>query len=95
MVLKTRRGRSIPVELRIDRVLDDGGQHVGFITMCRGLSERRRAEQRLRLLESAVFYARDAVLISESSLEPEGPLRIVYVNPAFTEPVSYTHLAAS
>ena len=89
VVLRSRGGRSIPVELRIDRVLDDSGKHVGFITMCRGLSERRRAEQRLRLLESAVFHARDAVLISESSLDPEGPLRIVYVNPAFTQLTGY------
>ena len=44
----------------------------------------RRAEERLRLLESVVVNANDAVLITEAEpIDPPGP-RIVYVNEAFT-----------
>ncbi|MER3432257.1 MAG: hypothetical protein C4288_02215 [Leptolyngbya sp. ERB_1_1] len=52
-------------------------------------TERREQEQRLRLLESVIVNASDAVVITEAEpVEPPGP-RIVYVNDAFTKMLGY------
>jgi len=54
------------------------------------ISERKWAEERLRLLESVVVHANDAVLITEGSpIDAPGP-RIVYSNDAFTRMTGYT-----
>jgi diguanylate cyclase (GGDEF)-like protein/PAS domain S-box-containing protein len=55
------------------------------------ITERKRSEQRMKLLESAVVQSNDAVLMSElqwinGKLEP----RVVYVNQAFTDYLGYT-----
>jgi len=51
---------------------------------------RQEAEERLRLLESVVVNANDAVLITEAwPFDQPGP-RIVYVNEAFTRTTGYT-----
>src|SRR5690606_36952045 len=53
------------------------------------MTERREVEARLRLLESVVASARDAVMITEPEpLDEPGP-RIQYVNPAFTRQTGY------
>ena len=46
------------------------------------------ASERLRLLESIVMHARDAVILTEAETG-EGCPRIVYVNPAFTTVTGY------
>ncbi len=53
------------------------------------ISDRKSQEQRLRLLESVVVNANDAVVITEAEpVEQPGP-RIVYVNDAFTRMMGY------
>jgi PAS domain S-box-containing protein len=46
-------------------------------------------EQLLRLLETAVAQAKEAVLITSALLDPPGP-EILFVNPAFSEMTGYT-----
>jgi diguanylate cyclase (GGDEF)-like protein/PAS domain S-box-containing protein len=67
----------------------------GAPTMLRGvqfdISARKRSEQRMKLLESAVVQSNDAVLMTElqmidGKLEP----RVVYINQAFTDYLGYT-----
>ena len=53
------------------------------------ITERRRTEEMLRLLESAVRQAREAITITTARLEPPGP-EIVFVNPAFTAMTGYS-----
>lgn len=53
------------------------------------VAQRRRAEQRLRLLESVVLHANDAVLITEAEpIDEPGP-RIVFANQAFERTTGY------
>ena len=53
------------------------------------IGERTRAEERLRLLETAVERANDVILITEAEpFHQPGP-SIVYVNPAFTQMTGY------
>jgi sigma-54 dependent transcriptional regulator, acetoin dehydrogenase operon transcriptional activator AcoR len=47
------------------------------------------AEQMLKLLETAVAQAKEAVLITSAQLDPPGP-EILFVNPAFTEMTGYS-----
>lgn len=46
-------------------------------------------EQLLKLLETAVAQAKEAVLITSALLDPPGP-EILFVNPAFSEMTGYT-----
>ena len=48
----------------------------------------KRAEEQLRLLETAVGQSNVSVVIMTSQLDPLGP-RIVYANPAFTKMTGY------
>jgi PAS domain S-box-containing protein len=52
------------------------------------VTERKRTEQRLRLLETAVNDATESVLITDSELDEPGP-RIVYANPGFEAMTGY------
>ena len=45
--------------------------------------------QLLKLLETAVGQAKEAVLITSARLDPPGP-QILFVNPAFTEMTGYS-----
>lgn len=47
------------------------------------------AEQLLKLLETAVAQAKEAVLITSAELDPPGP-EILFVNPAFSEMTGYS-----
>ncbi|HLO83507.1 MAG TPA: PAS domain S-box protein [Nostocaceae cyanobacterium] len=88
-------------QLKLILVVDDQEQIVGTITpesvlqvisatKVDGRGEQSTLEQ-LRLLESVVVNANDAILITEAQLldEPKGP-KIVYVNTAFTTISGYT-----
>ncbi len=63
----------------------------GIIINLRDLTERKQANERLRLLESVVVNANDAIVITEAEPNdaPYGP-KIVYVNEAFTEMTGYS-----
>jgi PAS domain S-box-containing protein len=62
----------------------------GFVVAWRDMTSRKQAEERLRLLESVVVHANDAVIITAiAPLAEPGP-RIVYVNQAFTDLTGYT-----
>ncbi len=51
----------------------------------RNVTDRKRTEERLRLLESVVVNANDAVPIAEAETVDEPGSRIMYVNDAFTQ----------
>ena len=53
------------------------------------VTEKRERQERLRLLEAAVEYARVPVLITEANRLDEPAPRIQYANPAFTEVSGY------
>ncbi|MBW4682446.1 MAG: EAL domain-containing protein [Microcoleus vaginatus WJT46-NPBG5] len=50
---------------------------------------RERAEQRLRLLESVVVNANDAIVIMDAGCDDASDPKIVYVNEAFTQLTGY------
>lgn len=56
----------------------------------RDTTERKRTEERLRLLESVVINANDAVLIAEAEPINEPGQQIIYVNEAFSRMTGYS-----
>ncbi len=53
------------------------------------IAVRARAEESLRLLQSAVEQSKESILITEADLNLPGP-KIVFVNPAFTQLTGYS-----
>ncbi len=97
-------GLSPPLELRfrhqngswrileaISNNLVDDVIVMGVIISLRDVTERKQASERLRLLESVVVNANDAIVITEAEPHhpPHGP-KVIYVNEAFTRMTGYT-----
>ncbi|NJO84416.1 MAG: PAS domain S-box protein [Blastochloris sp.] len=53
------------------------------------VAELEQTSQTQRLMEAAVLFSTESVLITDANLEPPGP-SIVFVNPAFTVLTGYT-----
>jgi PAS domain S-box-containing protein len=70
-------------------VRDEAGNYYGRIWEFRDITESKRAEASLRLLESAIKQTKESVMITEGNLDLPGP-KIVFVNPAFTQMTGYT-----
>ncbi len=76
-------GTRFPVSIPISPIWGDGGGITGESAIVRDITQRRRDEQHLRLLEKCLATLNDIVVITEAGpLAAPGP-RIVYVNDAF------------
>lgn len=65
------------------------GEVNGVVGTYMDITERKRAEEALRLLGSAVEQSKESVMITDAELDLPGP-RIVFVNPAFTQMTGHT-----
>ncbi len=81
-VLQARDGTPIPVELTSTTTTWEGLP--GGLVLLQDISERRRAEEQMRKLSSAVEEIADTVIITS----PDGVIE--YVNPAFVRTTGYT-----
>ena len=78
------------VQCRGRRVIDDEGKLTDRVAgILIDVSERRRSEERLRMLESAVVHARDAVVILEAEPNAAPGRCVLYANSAFCEMTGY------
>jgi two-component system cell cycle sensor histidine kinase/response regulator CckA len=87
--IRDLNGQKLWVQTDKVPVFDQDGKVRGIVVMCQDITERRRDEQTLRLLNSAVLQSREAILITDADLDLPGP-RVVFVNPAFTRMTGYT-----
>ncbi|MFB2923556.1 MULTISPECIES: PAS domain S-box protein [Aerosakkonema] len=69
---------------------DNDGNALRMLGTVVEISDRKKREAQLRLLESVVISTNDAVVITEAEPIDEPSPRIVYVNPAFTRMTGYT-----
>lgn len=77
------------VSLHITPLLQSSGQVAGFAAMALDITERKRDEEQLMLLQAAVTQADDAIMITDARLDAPGP-SIVFVNPALTRMTGYS-----
>jgi PAS domain S-box-containing protein len=85
--LRRKDGTEIPVEIS-SRVIEYRDQLVS-LSFVRDITARKQAEERMRLLESAVENTQDGIIITEASpLDEPGP-ELLYVNQAFTRITGY------
>ncbi|NJP05512.1 MAG: PAS domain S-box protein, partial [Chloroflexaceae bacterium] len=57
-------------------------------TFVRNITEERATRERLTLMDAAVHYSTECILITDNGIDFPGP-RIVFVNPAFTRLTGY------
>ena len=81
-------GHLVTVLLNVSLVRDSQQQPRYFIAQIQDITERKRTEQSLRLLSSAVKQSKESIMITEADLDLPGP-RIIFVNPAFTQMTGY------
>jgi two-component system cell cycle sensor histidine kinase/response regulator CckA len=67
---------------------DGTGKIIGIMGISRDSTERRRAEESLRLLSSAVEQAKESIMIVETKPDEPWP-NILFINPAFTQMTGY------
>lgn len=70
-------------------IRDKKGKPLRIIGAIRDITARREEEQRMRLLESVVTNASDAVLITNAAINQERGPDIIYVNEAFCKMTGY------
>ncbi|WP_276373665.1 PAS domain S-box protein [Chryseolinea sp. H1M3-3] len=71
-------------------IKDDNGRGIRMIGSMHDITRQKEEEHRLKLLESVITNASDAVMITEATpIDNPGP-RIVYVNNAFTKMTGYS-----
>ena len=76
-------------ELEIVPVTNESGILTHWVSVQRDITARKQIEERLRMLESVIVNANDAVMITDAQpIDLPGP-KIVYVNPAFTRMTGY------
>lgn len=68
---------------------DQTGQVAGIVVMSQDITEQRRAEEKLRLLSSAVEQCQESIIVTDAQLDPHGP-RIVFVNAAYARMTGFT-----
>jgi PAS domain S-box-containing protein len=64
------------------------GNYYGRIWNFRDITERKKGEEALRLLGSAVQQSKESIIITGAELDLPGP-KIIFVNPAFTKMTGY------
>ncbi|HEY9632783.1 MAG TPA: PAS domain S-box protein [Coleofasciculaceae cyanobacterium] len=85
--LRRKDGTEVQVEIS-SRIIEYRDQLVS-LSFVRDITARKHAEERMRLLESAVENTQDGILITEANqLDKPGP-GLLYVNQAFTRITGY------
>jgi PAS domain S-box-containing protein len=87
--IRNRQGEEIWIQTDKVPYRDHAGKVVGLVVMAQDITQRRRAEESLRLLGSAVEQSNESITITDAVFTQPGP-RIVFVNPAFTTMTGYT-----
>jgi PAS domain S-box-containing protein len=82
-LLKTLDGSLTPVDLILFPIRDVTGVITHFATIMSDISQKKQAENNLRLLQAAVQNSSDAIIICDTDVN------IVFVNPAFTTITGY------
>jgi PAS domain S-box-containing protein len=85
-----KNGEEFWLHISINPVADAAGWYTHWIAIERDVTQQKREEERLKLLESVITNTNDAVVIKEAKPSSELGRKIVYVNESFTRMSGYT-----
>ncbi len=89
-----RDGTPVQVELTVSPIKDASGAITGVSSIALDITQRRKLQDQLRLLETSVAHLRDMVLITAVGADEAADPRIVFVNTAFEHKTGYTKAEA-
>ena len=81
--LVSRDGKEIPIDNSAAPILDEQGNMAGVVLVFHDITERRRAEEKMRLAAKVFESAAEGIMITDAQT------RIVAVNEAFTATTGY------
>lgn len=84
IVNKNKDGRLVYIEGTNSPILGEDGKILGFLAVHHDITERKQAENVLRLQGTALDTAANAVVLTDTSG------KITWINPAFTKQTGYT-----
>jgi len=88
-VRRTKSGALIEVSVTASPIKDAAGNPIGVSKVARNITEQKRSQLRLRLLETCINRLNDIVLVTEADpLDEPGP-RILFANRAFEAITGY------
>lgn len=85
----SKQGDPYWLEMTIDPIFDDEGNCIRFIAIERDVTEQKKEEQWLRLLQSAISTTTESVAIIEAEPTDLPGRKVLYVNEAFTDMTGY------
>ncbi|CAN1526296.1 PAS domain [Flavobacteriaceae bacterium] len=85
-----KNGEEFWNHISINPVADAKGWYTHWIAIQRDITQQKREEERLKLLETVITNTNDAVLIKEAKPSCELGRKIVYANESFTRISGYT-----
>lgn len=71
-------------------IKDNNGKAIRMIGALQDITNQKEEEQRLKLLETVITQAKDAVVIAKPETQNDFIPKIIYINPAFTTMTGYT-----
>ncbi len=72
-------------------VVDDNKSAIRMIGAMQDISRKKEEEERLKLLETVITNAKDAILITDSNITADCVLNVVFANEAFSEMSGYDY----
>ena len=86
VTMQSRSGRLVQVYLSVDALKDGNGKTVGTVAIHTDITQRKLAEESLRLRDRAIAASSNGIIIADASI-PNGP--IIYVNSAYEQMTGY------
>jgi PAS domain S-box-containing protein len=87
VMMQSRSGESLHIDLRTDAIKDDMGKIVSVVSIYTDITQRKLIEEGLRLRDRAIAASSNGIVIADVS-SPDSS--IIYVNPAFEHLTGYS-----
>ncbi|WP_071190047.1 PAS domain S-box protein [Trichormus sp. NMC-1] len=87
VIMQSRSGESLHIDLRTDAIKDDTGEIVSVVSIYTDITQRKLIEEGLRLRDRAIAASSNGIVIADVS-SPDSS--IIYVNPAFEHLTGYS-----
>ncbi|BCL37649.1 hypothetical protein NSMS1_40960 [Nostoc sp. MS1] len=87
VIMRSRDGRLLKVDVRSDALKDSDGKITGIVCIHTDVTQHQQIEEGLRLRDRAIDASSNGIIIADATT-PNGP--IIYVNPAFERMTGYT-----